>query len=60
VFHKYTKQREAVATREGREGIYARVNCVALPDKVRSCEIRGALKVEPLLRIAATLARPGV
>jgi len=42
------------------KGSMQRVNCVALHDKVRSCEIRGALKVEPLLRIAATLARPGV
>ena len=32
------------------KGSMQRVNCVALPDKVHSCEFRGVLNVEPLFQ----------
>jgi len=43
-------------------GFLRRVHGVTLRDKLRNCEIRKALNVEPLLRIevSATLARPCV
>jgi len=39
------------------KGSMQRVNCVAPVDKVRSCEIRGALNVESFLRIGRSQLR---
>jgi len=38
-------------------GFLRRVHCVTLRDKVRSCEVRKALNVEPLLRIERSQLR---
>ena len=41
----------AISSTSGREGFFPKVHSVTLRDKVRSCEIRKSLNVEPLLRI---------
>ena len=41
----------------GRDGILRRVHGVTLRDKVRNCEIRGALNVEPHLRMERSQLR---
>jgi len=40
-----------ISGESGKDGIFSKSPGVTLRDKVRSCEIRRALKVEPLLRI---------